>query len=83
MSLMINCSEFQEIAGLKFSDRVRKMRTGAKRECLSEKKNDDDLASTSQLLNGAEMRSFSPKLSGIQFPLLSYHKSKHNTMFPH
>ena len=53
-----HCSEFQEIAGLKFADRVRKMRTGAMRESLREKKNDDDLASTSQLLNGAEMGSF-------------------------
>ena len=35
-------SEFQDIAGLKFSDRVRKMRTGAMRESWSEKKNNDD-----------------------------------------
>ena len=40
------------------ADRVRKMRTGAWSEGWSEKKNDDLLASTSRLLNGAEMGSF-------------------------
>ena len=40
------------------ADRARKMRTGAWREGWSEKKKDDLLASTFQLLNGTEMGSF-------------------------
>ena len=40
------------------ADRARKMRTGAWREGWREKKNDDLLASTFQLLNGTEMGSF-------------------------
>ena len=58
MPLLIRKLEFQEIAGFKFSDRVRKMRTGARRESWREKKNDDELlATTFQLLNGTEMGS--------------------------
>ena len=42
------------------------MRVGAK------KKNDDLLVSTFQLLNGTEMGSFYPKLSGMQLAVSSY-----------
>ena len=58
MSLLISRSS-RKSRGLKFSDRVRKMKTGARRESWSEEKNDDELlATTFQLLNGTEMGSF-------------------------